>query len=139
METLLNLRRNVFTNESTIGDLLVGDRFEAYTLEDSVRGMTKGKKAIPSGNYEVIINFSSRFKRPMPLLLGVPGFEGVRIHSGNTEKDTEGCILLGHQKFANQIGESRQAFEDFFPKLENALKLGKVFINIMGGKDPDIL
>lgn len=118
-----------------MGELFLGENFECYTLEDTVRNVKiQGKTAIPSGSYEVIINWSNRFEKLMPLLLNVPGFQGVRIHSGNTAKDTEGCILVGNEKYANQIGESRQAFDEFFPKLQEALKLGKVFINILGGK-----
>lgn len=75
-----------------------------YSLEDVVREVegqpvsawkVPGKTAIPSGRYRLAWTMSSRFKREMFLLLDVPGFAGVRIHAGNTDKDTEGCILLG--------------------------------------------
>jgi hypothetical protein len=66
----------------------------------------------------------------MPLLLNVPGFEGVRIHSGNTDKDTEGCILLGYIKNPNFVGQSHAAFIDFFPLLISALETGKVILTI---------
>lgn len=109
---------------------------EAFTLEDAIRKQKiPGKTAIPKGRYEVIINFSNRFKELMPLLLGVPGFTGVRIHPGNTEADTTGCVLIGKEKYSDGIGKSRLAFDEFFPKLEAALKTGKVFINIIGGND----
>lgn len=130
----LILKRLVFTNESTIGQFYIGDQFECFCLEDTVRDhKVKGKTAIPSGTYEVIINFSNRFKRPMPLLLDVPGFSGIRIHCGNTAKDTDGCLLLGKEKQTNQVLKSKEAFDEFFPKLEAGLKVGKAFLTVVGG------
>ena len=130
----IEIKRMVFTDEATIGELSLDGKFFCFCLEDSVRSKKiPGKTAIPAGTYEVIITYSNRFKRPMPLLVDVPGFSGIRIHQGNTEKDTDGCILLGKEKYVNQIGESRQAFDEFFPKLEESVKIGEAMINIVGG------
>ena len=127
----LELIRKEFTEMSTIGDLLIDGEFFCYTLEDTVRDKKiKGVTAIPYGTYEVIINFSNRFQKPMPLLLNVPNFEGVRFHSGNSSADTEGCILLGFTKSKDFIGNSRKAFNAFMPKLKEGLKTGKVFLTI---------
>ena len=117
----LELKRNPTANGCTIGDLFVNGVFECYTLEDEVRDeKIHGKTAIPAGTYEVIITFSPRFQRDLPLLVGVPNFEGVRIHPGNTAADTEGCILPGQSCTANSVGASRLAFEALFRKIKDA-------------------
>jgi hypothetical protein len=97
-----------------------------------------GKTAIPEGIYEVIINFSSRFKKPLPRLLKVPNFEGILIHPGNTSRDTEGCILVGTTKSKDFVGNSRAAFKTLFAKLEAALKKEKIFIQVIGGTHEDV-
>ncbi|OAI12198.1 MULTISPECIES: DUF5675 family protein [Methylomonas] len=128
----LNLTRVEFTDESTIGELSINGAFECYTLEDKVRPVkVKGMTAIPAGSYEIIINFSERFKKPLPLLLNVPNFDGVRIHPGNSAKDTEGCILVGKSKSADFVGSSRAAFETLFEKLKRAAENEKIFIHIV--------
>ena len=138
---LMTLVRFRHTDESTIGSLRLweGTDFTCFTLEDTVREpevKVKGKTAIPSGEYQVIVNFSERFRRPMPLLLDVPNFEGVRIHKGNVASQTEGCILLGMSLAGeNRIGESKKAFDAFFPILQVALETDKVFIRISKGKE----
>ncbi len=127
----LDLIRQELTDSSTIGSLLIDSEFFSFTLEDAVREVKiPGQTAIPYGSYEVITNYSNRFKRVMPLLLNVPGFSGVRIHNGNTAKDTDGCILLGFIKDKNFIGDSKKAFSEFMKKLQSGLKAGKVRIEI---------
>lgn len=133
----LYLRRIIFTNKSTIGDLYIGENYECHTLEDTCRYHEKitGKTAIPEGRYEIIINWSNRFKREMPLLLNVPDFSGVRIHQGNIDKNTDGCILVGRTQSVNFIGESHIAFNDLFPKLKDFLSKDKIYIEIHGGSN----
>lgn len=130
----LKLIRKEFTDYSSIGEMLIdGEKF-CFTLEDAAREIKIPKQtAIPYGSYEVITNYSDRFKKVMPLLLNVPGFEGVRIHNGNTDKDTEGCILLGYTKQKNFIGNSKTAFSDFMKLLTKGLKQGKVRLEIKNG------
>jgi len=119
----LLLVREVFTHESTIGVLSVDGKFECYTLEDRVRPVKVAKKtAIPMGTYKVIVDHSKRFKRDMPHVLDVPHFEGIRIHSGNTAADTEGCILVGQVKGKNQISGSRLAYKPLFKKINDAFQ-----------------
>lgn len=115
----LVLTRTDFSPESTIGTLSTDGKFECFTLEDTVRDGPKvfGKTAIPKGNYEVRITFSNHFKRDLPLLMNVPNFEGVRIHSGNVAADTEGCVLVGRTKDIDRINNSRDAFDSLYAKL----------------------
>ena len=119
----LALKRTTFTSESTIGKLSVDGRYECYVLEDVVRKGAKvwGKSAIPAGTYPVVITYSNRFRRLMPLLADVPGFEGVRIHSGNTAADTEGCLLVGKTQSKDFVGQSRDAYAVLFAQIKDAI------------------
>lgn len=127
----LKLVREILTDESTIGSLYVDGVFECYTLEDRVRPVkVKGFTAIFPGHHEVVITFSERFRKPLPLLLNVPQFDGVRIHPGNTAKDTEGCVLVGTGRQANMITGSQIAFQRLFAKLQEAAQKEKIFIEI---------
>jgi hypothetical protein len=123
----LRLVRTDLLDSETIGELYVDDKFECYTLEDVVRDTgvkVAGETAIPYGVYDISITYSPRFGRYLPLLLSVPNFSGVRIHAGNTHKDTEGCILLGTAKGTNSIQNSRVAFAKLYNKMVYALQHG---------------
>lgn len=140
----IKVERKVKTEISTIGRVMVGNVLECYSLEDRDRDLKQtddlpsiikrkvfAKTAIPSGRYEVIISYSNRFKKQMPLLLNVPGFEGVRIHSGNKAEDTEGCILLGKSEGVNWIGQSRNAYDALMDELRAVTLQEKIFITIV--------
>lgn len=127
----LELKRVKFGEDYTIGHLSVDGRFLCYTLEDKVREVigepvsswkVQNQTAIPKGVYPVIITMSARFRTRLPLLMDVPGFSGVRIHTGNSSKDTEGCILVGStwDGKSGWIGSSKVAFSILFPVLEQA-------------------
>ena len=89
-----------------------------------------GETAIPTGIYRVIISYSNRFKKQMPLLLNVPGFAGIRIHTGNTEKDSLGCILVGKNKAVGKVLESRDTYNKLFSILQKADKKETIKITI---------
>jgi hypothetical protein len=117
----IEVKRLHRTDNSTIGELSIDGKFECYTLEDIERDVKiKGETAIAKGTYKVIINQSNRFKRLLPLLINVPNFEGVRIHAGNSNHDTEGCILVGQNRSVDYITKSRKAFDSLFKKMQKA-------------------
>ena len=125
----LHLKRKWLTPRSTIGELFVDGVFECFILEDRYRPVHEkkvyGQTAIPCGVFPVKITQSPRFGRLLPLVDVVPGFEGVRIHPGNTADDTEGCLLPGRKRANDQVLESRLAFEALFDKLLKAGTVGE--------------
>jgi hypothetical protein len=141
----LQLKRETFTDESTIGTLSIEGKFECFILEDKDRGLNDnltleqilkvkvyGKTAIPYGRYEVDWTMSARFKVMMPILLNVKGYSGIRIHKGNTEIDSLGCLLCGTRKKNNMVTESTLATKNLYTKIENAKKQGqRIFITIV--------
>ena len=127
---LLEVKREPSANDCTLGSLYVDGEFECFTLEDVVREVPElavekwkipGETAIPSGTYPVRVTMSSRFQKVLPLLLNVPGFDGVRIHSGNVAADTEGCILVGQRRTPTGLLASRAAFNALFAKIKAAI------------------
>lgn len=145
----MNIRvtRNIFAEKQTIGDLYINGIYFCHTLEDIVR--EDGKKvlhetAIPYGEYNLVMDYSDRFKQIMPHILDVPNFTGIRIHSGNTEADTSGCILVGYdhiiKNFSHSIAKSRQAYTDLCSKIYIALADSqKVTISIIKSIEPIII
>jgi hypothetical protein len=140
---ILELNRKTRTSKSTIGELLINGEFFCYVLEDMDRGLDsimtdseiKAKKvyaetAIPKGTYRVAITFSPRFKEYMPLLLNVKGFQGIRIHSGNTAAHTEGCLIVGMTTSKDFVGQSKIAYSKLMAKLKKVEKTEEIFISI---------
>ena len=145
---ILTLVRNISesTKDYTIGELYVQEEdklTQTYkvcdTLEDAFRLLPKacpntpkgssceckekvyGKTCIPNGTYTVVLSYSNRFKRILPELLNVPHFLGIRIHSGNSSKDTEGCVLLGTKSKGDWVTASRVAFNKVYKLLQAAV------------------
>ncbi len=127
----LKIVRFIFTPESTIGQLYFNGALFGYTLEDFDRDLSQntsledikkikvpGKTAIPIGTYKMIISESKRFSKDLPLLLDVPGFSGVRIHSGNKASDSEGCILVGSSFGRDVVNNSRETMRKLMGVLE---------------------
>lgn len=131
---ILKLVREVFTEISTIGRLYANGVFICYILEDKDRRLDEkmsleeiqkikvyGKTAIPTGTYKVHITFSNKFKKMLPRLEQVKGFEGILCHPGNTSVDTEGCLLPGNIRRIDQVLESKLAFQKVYNILKEAL------------------
>jgi hypothetical protein len=115
----LKLIRDTFTDNTTIGKLYVNGEYFCETLEDKDRGLhhdlsveenirlkVYGETCIPYGKYKVIVTPSVRLKRTLPLLVNVEGFQGIRIHKGNSKKDTLGCIILGTTRGVDAVYQS---------------------------------
>lgn len=128
----LVLNRLLKTNTFTIGELLINDKYQCDILEDKVRLNKKvyGKTAIPAGTYEIKMTYSPKFKCVMPLLLNVPGFEGIRIHSGNSSKDTLGCLITGKWNNGNDwISNSKEEYNKLFKLLSDCKDKITITIN----------
>ena len=114
------VRRRWLTNNSTCGELWLDGQFFCFTLEPVTRTDDVKPRAIPKGSYDLEILISPRFKRLMPHVMNVPGFEGILIHYGNYPKDTEGCLLVGSTHSEDFVGHSDATFAELYNKLDSA-------------------
>lgn len=121
---LVMVERRFRGQDYTIGRLYIDGAYFCDTLEDTVREKKiAGITAIPAGEYKVKKTYSPRFKKTLPEILNVPDFTGVRIHTGNTAKDTDGCILLGLNKVKGQVINSRDAMAFFMARTPDEFDL----------------
>ena len=138
----VDIYRYIFNTEegerSTIGDLFIDDEWFCYTLEDEIRsdgGKIKHKTAIPAGKYKVMLTYSPRFKRQLPLIWNTEGkdgskwvagkggdkWTGVRFHGGKDEDHSSGCPLIGF--WTNGVDLDKSATNPLVAKMEK----GKVY------------
>lgn len=142
----LTVNRKIFKAHDTLGELLVDGMFECWTLEDRVRpiGAPKvpGQTAISAGRYRLKFTYSPKFKTIWPEIMNVPGFTGVRIHSGTTDADTEGCLIVA-QHLASDVDHDRAsndnyhaAYNTLLPKLTAAVNRNEeIWIDIINQGD----
>ena len=140
----LRLERKYRSSKYCIDKLYINGKYFSDALEDTDRGLTdtmsleeikkikiKGNTCIPYGTYNITITYSPRFKKNLPLLNNVKGFDGIRIHSGNKPQDTEGCLLPGFNKVKGQVIDSRVTTDKLIAQIQQALNKGeKVTITI---------
>ena len=129
----LKLIRKYRKETYTIGKLYVDGVYFCDTIEDRDRGLEDamglaeimvkkryGETAIPYGTYKVEITYSPKYKRLMPEIKNVKGFSGIRIHSGNTAKDTLGCLIIGRNTQVGMVTESRKTYNKLFALMKDA-------------------
>lgn len=139
----LELKRIYFDQLRTISELSVNGEFFCNVLEDVDRGLDSsmslseiqelkvhGATAIPYGTYKIVISYSPRFGKYLPLLLNVPGYSGIRIHPGNTEVDTEGCLLPGVRSNMKVLN-SKATFTRLLSVLTKVEKKEEITISII--------
>lgn len=127
----------LYIREQVMDEYLPGyeDHYFCDTLEPTWRDYAngaykvKGRSAIPEGRYAVVISYSPKFKQWLPILLGGPEFnrkwQGIRIHAGNTAKDTEGCILVGQNREVGKVLDSRKWLYELKQKIVEAKDRGE--------------
>lgn len=151
---ILELKRIFKSDTYTIGKLYINGYYFCDTLEDKDRGLSQdmpleeikkikvaGKTAIPTGLYKVLLNikspkFSNSDKYPsykfcngyLPRLVDVPAYQGVLIHIGNDDEDTDGCIIVGENTVKGKVLNSTSTFVQLYNKLSEAK--GDISINI---------
>ncbi len=137
---MFEIIRRFLTDKSSVGDMLYDREQLCKTLEDKTREGPKvpGATAIPCGTYEIVIDFSQRFKKLMPHILRVPNFSGIRVHKGNDAGDTEGCPLVGMQSGPDKVWDCQPAYDLFFKRLYEQLETGqKVYIKVSVAEDAE--
>ena len=125
--------------EYTISRFFVNGERWCECLEDTNRGLKStmsteeikakkvyGKTAIPSGKYRVTYTYSPKFKKYLPLVNDVPCFSGIRFHAGNTNKDTEGCLLLGKNSKVGMVTNSTYWTNKLIDKIRDAINHGEI-------------
>lgn len=131
------LKRRYLDSQYTIGSLFINGEYLCDTIEDVVRDLNRdgdledqdedkvyGETAIPYGTYQVVLTMSPKFKRVLPLLLDVKHFTGIRIHRGNTAKDSHGCILPGENKVKGKVINSTKYELELVRLMKIATKVG---------------
>lgn len=118
---MLILIRDIRADESVLGRLYHNGGLVCYTLENA-------STLIPCGDYRVQNSQSPKFNRELPLLHDdqVPASRGIRIHVGNTAKDSQGCVL---------VGMSRDVKKNFITESTNA----EVMVTMLCRNDHDLV
>ena len=133
----LLLERTEKTQTYTAGRLYfvneLGKSYFCDTLEPPIEMPNRNKpKAIPEGHYAVVITMSPRFKKWLPLLLGVPYREGIRIHAGNNPSDSRGCILVGKALLPGHVYTSRSTLDALMERLRSRNPGEAIYITVRG-------
>lgn len=140
---MILIERKIFTSKSTTGILSIDGNVICYTLEDVARPdnvKVLKETCIPAGDYKFLINYSQRFKRALPLIYssddlsigsGNASWKGIRIHPGNSNEDTEGCVLVGMAPGHDWVTGSREAMDKLFPLLMDLFSEGKTDLTII--------
>lgn len=147
MNRIINLftHRVYLKKTYTVGNLSIGERFFCNTLEDPVRDLNHdgdltdygevkipGETAIPFGRYPVIVSWSPKLKRELPLILDVKHFTGIRIHKVSTAKGTEGCVGIGMNTSPGRLTDGEKYEKKLVSILKAYLSAGfEIFINIV--------
>jgi len=134
----LRLERRYLGPLYTIGSLFIDGLYFCDTIEDKVRDFNKdgdlldpgedkvyGETAIPYGKYDVELSMSPKFKRLLPMVLNVRHFTGIRIHRGNTARDSHGCILPGENKVKGKVINSTPYEKEIVKLMKEATKRGE--------------
>lgn len=124
---------------------LNGKYFGCNALEDTDRGLKQdmpikdilakkkfGETAIPSGYYDITMTYSPKYGKMLPYVNNVPGYTGVRLHSGNSSKDTEGCILFGKNDKVGWVSDSKVWTNKIIAEIDKALKRKEKVTLIVG-------
>ncbi|MCI0408879.1 MAG: DUF5675 family protein [Acidobacteria bacterium] len=136
----LRLQRRFTIKDTTLGELYVDDLPVCDTLEDPIREVLgkpvsewkiAGKTAIPAGTYRLYLANSPKFGPDTISLEEVPGFSLIRIHAGNDDADTEGCILVGTAVLdptgdGGNLSNSRVALKSLKEMVVPVLQAGEV-------------
>lgn len=130
----IDLKRIAKRDTYTIGKLYIDGKYFCDTVEDKDRGLHSkmsvgeilakkvyAKTAIPTGTYRVNVTWSNAFGRRLPLLQDVPGYSGIRIHTGNSADDSAGCLIVGENKKVGKVLNSRIVFNKLFPLIDAAV------------------
>jgi len=121
----IEVLRDKFSENAIIGGMYIDNIFLCKTLENKF-------KKIKAGVYDCILRYSNKFKKLMLEIL-VPGREAILIHTGNSAKDTEGCIIVGMDcnNTNDYIYNSKNAYKIFWDKVCQAVvKQEKIEIEI---------
>lgn len=125
------LTRQVFGDTFTLGEVFLDGQRICYTCEDKDRKLEDGgekvygETCIPRGTYKVTLSFSHKFQKILPELHDVDQFDGVRIHGGNTDKDTLACVLVGIIPTENGVAKCAPAMTKIMSIIEAAENVGE--------------
>ena len=133
----------------TISNLFIHGEWFCNVLEDKDRGLKDSMPiheikclkqcnttAIPSGCYKITLDaISPKYSTKhfykevcdgkLPRLLDVKCFDGILIHTGNNEKHSSGCLLVGYNKIKGQLVNSKDAFKSLYKRLKEAKTKGE--------------
>lgn len=139
----LKLVRSEFLSDRTIGDLYINGEHFSHTMEDTDRNLTTEtplnqikktkiakKTCIPYGRYRVILSYSNKLKRYLPLILDVPDWRGIRIHKGSGPEWSSGCPLVGFERKDDRLRKYEEAEKELIKRLDAVNHTDSIYITI---------